>query len=169
MHIEYAKIIAKEISPRIALALSKENNQKMYHWQQIYGLNNFREGLIIAYEKIILEAKNNFNSVIIQEHFLNYLHGVLELMLSSDTFKTFKFVANVANKNFMSYSSFNRLSVESLLHNLLISCRNSGNSEEEIRFKLESLKNYAYKKDVTYEEWCNEVILNTPTTYEIIA
>lgn len=167
MNKEYERIIAKEISPQVANALSKENNQKLCHWQQIYGIDNFKKGLIIAYEKIILEQQGNINSAIIQEDFLNYLHGTLELLISSDTFKSFNYVVNVANKNFKNYSSFDHSLVENLLHNLLISCRNSGNSEEQIRSKFKSIKNYAYKKDITYEEWCNEVMLNTPTTGNI--
>lgn len=169
MHKEYEKIIAKEISPKVAMTLSRKNNHQMCHWLQIYGIDNFREGLIIAYEEIILKQQGNINSAIIQKQFLDYFHGTLEVLISSDTFKAFDYAFKVAKKNFKHDLSFDHSFIEKLLHDMLIACRKSGNSEKQICSKFESLKNYAYKRDVTYEEWCNEVILNTPVPHNIPA
>ena len=164
MHIEYLKIIAKEIAPRIAKAFSKENNNLLNQYLQIYGSENFREGLVITYEKIVLTQEGNIKSSILHDEFLKYLHGVLENMVSSEASNKLKYAFNVANKIFLESGNFDSLYVKSLLHNLLISCRSEGFSEDDIIKKFIALKNLAYKSNITYEEWCDEVILNTPTT-----
>ena len=81
----------KEISSKVANALSNENNQRLCHWLQIYDIDNFRKCFIIAYEKIILNQHGNISSAIIQKQFLNYLHGTLELSISSDVVDAYKY------------------------------------------------------------------------------
>ena len=40
---------------------------------QIYGFENFREGLVVTYEKIVLTQEGNIESLILQDEFLKYL------------------------------------------------------------------------------------------------
>ena len=156
-------MITKEIAPLVAYAFSTEKNQRLCSWQQIYGCDTFWEGFIIAYQKIILEQQGDINCMNVQNDFLCYLHGVLEKMVSSEVCSKFEYALNVANKKFENCSGYNYSHAKRLLHDLLISCRSAGISEEDIVKRFMNLKNYAYVDNVTYDDWCNEVVINTPS------